>query len=208
MVAATAHAHPLVDQLVDKLEINLSTCTAAPASDPQRQLVEADIAAFRKAVSVPAGVAFEVHDCPMDGFVLKGQTIVLSSRLARLSAPQRFFIIAHELGHQRLQHRQAIGNFFSQVVGGSDRDALAVLANNSSGLTELSHRSELDADAFAVKTMFDAGMDAEDAARLFDSLGPGADNGTHPSFSRRAKAIRSLHAVLLAEDSPVTAAPR
>ena len=82
-LAAPAHAHPLVDQLVDRLEIKLSTCSEAPASDPQRQMIEADIAAFKKKVPVPADLAFEVHDCPMDGFVLKGQTVVLSSRLAR-----------------------------------------------------------------------------------------------------------------------------
>ena len=34
----------------------------------------------------------------------------------------------------------------------------------------------------------------EDAARIFDSIGEGSDNGTHPSPGRRARAIRAIAA--------------
>jgi hypothetical protein len=37
-----------------------------------------------------------------------------------------------------------------------------------------------------------AGLDPEQAARIFDSIGSDKDNATHPSARRRAQAIRSL----------------
>src|SRR5206468_244377 len=107
--------------------------------------------------------------------------------------------------HQQLQHREAIGAYFAHVVGASDRNALTVLVNNSTGITELSHCAEFDADAYAVRIMRAVGLDAEEAARLFDSLGPGRDNASHPAFHRRAEAIRAELAGLMAEDSPMLA---
>lgn len=160
-------------------------------SHPQRRLIESDIARVTKLVPVPEGVHFEVLDCPVDGFVHKGRTIVISARLSRMSAPQRFFIIAHEMGHLKLEHHAAILSFVARAVDAS-ADEPAARARIASGLAAISHQAELDADAFAVRTMREAGMDPEEAARIFDSIGEGSDNGTHPSPGRRARAIRSL----------------
>ncbi|WP_328589529.1 M48 family metalloprotease [Piscinibacter terrae] len=141
-------------------------------------------------VPLPPGVHFEVLDCPVDGFVHKGRTIVISARLARMSPAQRFFIIAHELGHLKLQHHAAILSFVSRAVSSSP-DESGARALIASGLAAISHQAELDADAFAVRAMLDAGLDADEAARIFDGMGEGSDNGTHPSPGRRARAIRS-----------------
>ena len=200
--ACAAHAHAnesLVDTLVDRLEGSLSSCSPVDASQAQRAVIEADIAQFIQAVPAAATARFEVHDCPlMDGFVLKGQTIVLSSRLARLPYGQRFFIMAHEYGHYRLQHRNRLSGFVSSITAGrGDASAAqAALEQNAAGVTAMSYRAEFEADAFAVLTMDTAGIDPEDGARLFDSLGRGRDNATHPAFHRRASAIRTLHARL------------
>lgn len=200
--ACGAHAHAndsLVDTLVDRLEGNLSSCASVDGTNAQRAVIEADIAQFIQAVPAAATARFEVHDCPlMDGFVLKGQTIVLSSRLARLPYGQRFFIMAHEYGHYRLQHRNRLSGFVSSVTAGrgDPHAAQAALDQNAAGVTAMSYRAEFEADAFAVLTMDAAGVDPEDGARLFDSLGRGRDNSTHPAFHRRASAIRTLHARL------------
>ena len=193
LAAAAAHANPLVDKLVDQLEASPTGCGTVSPAHPQRRTIEADIARVTETVAVPPGVRFEVMDCPVDGFVNKGRTIVISARLSRMSAPQRFFIIAHEMGHLKLQHHAAILSFVARAVN-SSADESAARALISSGLAAISHQAELDADAFAVRTMREAGLDPEDAARIFDSIGEGSDNGTHPSPGRRARAIRALAA--------------
>ncbi len=189
--AAAAHAEPLVEKIVSQLEASPSSCNAAPANDPQRKLVETDLARFVMKVPVPAHVHFEVLDCLDDGFVYQGETIVLSTRLSRLTRSQRFFIMAHELGHVALAHHAATSKFVTKAVR-SARDERTARARIASGLPALSQQAELDADAFAVRLMREAGEDPEQAARLFESIGEGKDNSTHPSPGRRARSIRSM----------------
>ena len=137
-------------------------------------------------------------DCFVDGFVHKGQTIVVSARLSRLNEAQRFFILAHELGHLHLQHRAAMSSFVARIVSSAPNETRA-RAEVAAGLAAHSHRAEFDADAFAVQLMLDAGHDPEQAARIFDSIGEGRDNATHPASGKRARAIRALSAKLRTE---------
>jgi Zn-dependent protease with chaperone function len=191
LLAAAAHAHPLVDRIVEQLEASPSRCAPMAPDQPQRQAIESDVVRFLKVAPVPAGVDIKVMDCSVDGFVYKGRTIVVSARLTRLTPSQRFFIMAHELGHLKLQHHAAVSSFVAEAVEGSanEADARAAVA---SGLGEISRRNELDADAYAVRLMQATGHDPEDAARLFDSIGEGPDTATHPSAAHRARAIRAL----------------
>ena len=190
IAGSTAHADPLVERIVDQLEASPSGCSPVPRADPQRQLIESDIRNFRKDAPIPPGIAFSVMDCAVDGFVHRGQTVVVSTRLSRLPPTQRFFILAHELGHLVLRHRAAISSFVAQAVD-STPDEPSARALIASGLATVSHRAEIEADAYAARLMRDTGRDPEDAARLFDSLGEGADNATHPSTGARARAIRA-----------------
>lgn len=194
LLAGAAQAGTLIDKLLGQIEASPAGCTTLPSTNPGRRLIEADVANFERTVKVPASTHFEVMDCEADGFVYRGQTIMLSARLARLSEPQRFFIIAHELGHVVLQHHGEMRSFVANVVG-DEADEQRALARVQSKLTAISHQHELDADAFAVRTMLATGHDPEQAARLFDSIGGDKDNATHPSARRRAEAIRRTAAV-------------
>jgi len=191
LFAVSAHAHSLVDKIVDQLEANPAACKAVAADEPQRKRVEADLARFLMIAPVPPQVRFQVMDCADDGFVYQGSTIVLSTRLSRLSPAQRFFIIAHELGHVALQHHAMTSKFVAKAVRNA-RDERAARARVASGLPAMSQQNELDADAFAIRLMREAGEDPNEAARLFESIGEGKDNATHPSPGRRARAIRSM----------------
>jgi len=191
LLAGAAQANGLVDKLVSQLEASPAGCTAVPERQPQRQVIEADITRFTRAVSLPDGVGFQVLDCEADGFVHQGKTIVLSTRLARMNPQQRFFIIAHELGHVALGHHGAMRSFVARIVGDQPDESRA-RARLASGLAQISHQHEFDADAFAVRTMQAAGLDPEQAAWIFDSIASDKDNATHPSARRRALAIRAL----------------
>jgi len=142
---------------------------------------------------VPAAVRFEVMDCEADGFVYQGKTVVISTRLARMNAAQRFFIVAHEMGHVELGHHGAMRSFVARIVA-DHTDESRARAQVVSGLAQISHQHEFDADAFAVRTMESAGLDPEQAAWIFDSIPAekGQDNASHPSAKRRAAAIRSM----------------
>jgi hypothetical protein len=167
-----------------------SGCSPISAESPERQLVEADIAAFFRTTPEAGQARFEVHDCQMDGQVHDGKTIILSARIARLPLPQRYFIIAHEFAHHRLDHQVQIGGPLAGIVSAH--------AGPGKGLdaAELAHRTEFEADAYAVRMMDAQGLDPEEAARLFDSMGAGTDSATHPAFRRRAQAIRDVIATL------------
>jgi Zn-dependent protease with chaperone function len=191
LFAVSAQAHSLVDEIVNQLEASPASCTGVADDQPQRQLVEADLARFLMTAQVPAHVRFKVMDCADDGFVHQGTTVVLSTRLSRLTRDQRFFIIAHELGHVTLQHHAATSKFVAKAVR-SARDERAARARVSAGLPAMSQQNELDADAFAIRLMREAGRDPDEAARLFESIGEGRDNLTHPAPGRRARAIRSM----------------
>lgn len=191
LFAGAVQANPLVDKLVNQLEASPEGCTAVAARDRQRQQIEADLVRVKRTVPVPADVQFRVMDCEADGFVHQGKTVVLSTRLTRMNAAQRFFIIAHELGHVRLAHHGAIRSFVSDIVSTNPDEALA-RRQIASSLAKLSYQHEFDADAFAVRAMQQAGVDPDQAARIFDSIPDDSDNGTHPSAQRRAMAIRAL----------------
>jgi Zn-dependent protease with chaperone function len=191
LIAGSAHANPLVDKLIDSIEASPAGCKAVPTSHAQRQVMEADVARFKQRVPSAAAVAFQVLDCESDGFVYQGQTVVLSTRLARMNPQQRFFIIAHEMGHLTLGHHGAMRSFVARIVD-QQRDEAKARAQLASSLSAISHRHELDADAHAVRTMRAAGLDPEQAALIFDSIGDDRDNNTHPSARRRAAAIRDI----------------
>lgn len=191
LLCVAAHANPLVDKLVSQIEASPAGCSAVSPRNPQRQVIESDIARFTKAVGAPSDVRFEVMDCEADGFVYQGRTVVLSTRLTRMSPAQRFFIVAHEMGHVQLGHHGAMRSFVAGIVDKNPDESLA-RRQLASSLAEISHQHEFDADAYAVKAMQSAGLDPEQAAWIFDSIGRDQDNATHPSARRRAQAIRAL----------------
>ena len=187
----SAHTQPLADKILGQFEASPVGCAVVSADHPQRQVIEADIARFVQVAQVPDDVQFEVRDCVQDGFVYRGNTIVISSRLAARPAAQRFFIIAHEFGHLRLRHHGAVHSFVARLVTGAADEGRA-RALVASHISTLSHRHELEADAFAAQLMRDGGHDPAQAARLFEDIGSERDTATHPSAMRRARAIRAL----------------
>jgi Zn-dependent protease with chaperone function len=195
LLGGVAHANPLVDKLVGEIEASPAACGRLPAANPYRRQIEALVATMQARAEVPAGTRFEVLDCDADGFVYRGQTVVLSDRLVRLNDAQRFFIVAHELGHVVLGHHADMARFVAGLVG-DQTDETAALARVQANLRTISHQHENAADAFAVRTMLAAGYDPEQAARLFDSIDDPTGNSTHPSARARAAAIRRTAAAL------------
>jgi hypothetical protein len=182
---------PVVARLVALVEASTDTCSVSSSSNPDHVAVAADVARFRQHVPAASALPIEVLDCYWDGMVVGGRRIVVSTRLARATPAQRFFVIAHEYAHLSAQHHARVADLVSQLLqqDGSPQ-AVADALQRGAG-SPLSRRNETEADALAVQLMLEAGIDPEEAARFLEAAGPPALD-THPGPRSRAAAIRAL----------------
>lgn len=200
LLAFACHARaadPVVQRLVARLEAGADGCSDARPGTPDTRAMTAAIEHFRQAVPEAAAVPIELRECFWDGMVVRGQRIVLSTRLARATTAQRFFVIAHEYGHVAgLHHRRFLDRTANLLAAGSDEAAVAP------ALAPLSRDNEREADAFAVALMRRAGLDPEEAARFLDAADrgrPARPGDTHPTPGARAAAIRGTTAIATAQ---------
>lgn len=194
-LAATLAAHAddgPVQRLVARLEASADGCTEARAGRADTLAMAAEIERFRRRVPEAAAWPIELRECFWDGMVVRGERIVVSTRLARATPAQRFFVIAHEWGHLAGGHHQRFVERAAGLLASGTAEAAVAPA-----LGPLSRRNELEADAVAADLMRRAGLDPEEAARFLDSAG-GAGSGTHPSPAARAAAIRETTAAIAA----------
>lgn len=197
--ARTAPTDPAVRRLVALIEASPGRCGRLPFDHPQRRLIEDDVERFRGLVPEAAAVRFDVLDCYWDGMVDRGERIVVSSRLARATPAQRFFVIAHEFGHLALGHHAAIVALVEDLMRAHDGDAQAVArAIRANAAGALSRRHEGEADAFATRATLLAGLEIEQAAHFFETQGQALK--THPAPRARADAIRALAAAAMAAE--------
>lgn len=190
LLCGAAQAHDEADALrvVARLEAAADGCTDARPGQPDTRAMAAEIERFRRSVPEAAGVDIALRECFWDGMVVQGERIVISTRLARATPAQRFFVIAHELGHLAGRHHARFVERTAALLASGTAEAAVVPA-----LSPLSRSNELEADAFAAALMRRAGLDPEAAARFLDAAG-GAGSATHPSPAARARAIRETAA--------------
>lgn len=192
----TIAAAPVVARLLASFEAASDRCTTPVAGDPDARAMAAEIERFRSLVPAAAEVPIDLRECFWDGMVVRGERIVVSTRLARATPSQRFFVIAHELGHLVGQHHGRLGALAADLLRRLPDEAAAARALVRDEGPPLSRRNENEADAFAVRLMLDVGEDPEQAARFLDAAqrGTASTGGTHPAPSARATAIRTLAA--------------
>jgi Zn-dependent protease with chaperone function len=189
-----------VARLVALVDASADHCTVANAGSRDYRTLEADVNRFRQNVPAAADLPIELRDCFWDGMVVRGERIVLSTRLARATKAQRFFVIAHEFGHLASQHHARISGLVEDLLQRGGTPQTVATALRGGAIAPLSRRNELEADAFAVRLMLQAGEDPEEAARFLDEAArfkaPTANS--HPVPQSRAAAIRAITVRLLA----------
>lgn len=185
---------PVVARLVAMVEASTDTCSAASPASLDHRTVAADVARFRQQVPAAADTPIDVLDCYWDGMVVAGRRIIVSTRLARATPAQRFFVIAHEYAHLSAQHHARFAELVTQLLQQDGRPHAVARALERGAGSPLSRRNETEADAIAVHLMLDAGIDPEEAARFLDAAGQAAqpELDTHPGPKTRAAAIRAL----------------
>lgn len=124
------------------------------------------------------------------------RSVVIHAVVEHWSEIERQFVIAHEVGHIVLRHRQARLALYQKYYPGEvTKDAVEIVNKNpefSREMMELSHRGEFEADVFAVKTLCAMGWKKDEVINAFLGMARTTTTATHPSSFKRAQNMRSV----------------
>ena len=202
LAAAPAWCEDIVDVLERSQRVRLESLPAADTGGERAQRVRASFERLLLASGLREPVELRVIRGETMAETLQGRVVVANESLADLSEGERVFILAHELGHVALGHWSQLGAVYKRHIPGvvtpQTTDPVAgALGREASGL---SHRHELDADAFSVHTLRAMGHSDEDAFSAFKRLGLTRDTPTHPGTRKRMASLRDL------QNTPVSTA--
>jgi Peptidase family M48 len=135
--------------------------------------------------------------------LLDRQGIVASEAVGDIAEGERMLLLAHELGHLRLSHAQALKAMYrrhipAEVVREATDPVAAALGSDGHAL---SHRNELAADAFGYILVRSLGYGMDDAMQLLGRQGMRLDTVTHPGTATRYTQLRELEARLAREQT-------
>lgn len=122
-----------------------------------------------------------------------GEVVYIPAGMVRFAADdgELATVIAHELAHNILQHRQRLN------VAGIDRG----LGQQFGRSARLTRATEIEADRLSVWLLADGGFGADTAARFWTSYGKRRGGGifsapTHPKWRERVRTVREEAAVM------------
>jgi Zn-dependent protease with chaperone function len=171
----------------------------AGAADPgsaRARMVRASFETLARALRLKHPVELRVIEGETVAETLQGRVVLANESLADLSEGQRLFILAHELGHIELRHWEQTQRLYQKWVPGAvtpdqTEPVAALLGRDASGLA---YRQEIEADAFALRTLHALGHSSQDAVTAFMQLGMSHDTATHPGTRKRLAALRAAEA--------------
>ena len=195
-----------------------------PAEAPHAQAVLAKCANALEDSGGTGGIPLDillVDDTTPNAFALPGGGIVVFTGLVDKMEDESELlgVLAHEMGHVRLRHglrrvaRTAWLGFFVSATLGDVSGLTAVLLDNSKLLVSLSYdrKEERAADAFALRTLRDSGIDTRGLAALFERLEAEGTTGslpgflsTHPPTAERLQALLETQSPRVAERRVLT----
>lgn len=202
LAAAPAWCENITDVLERSQRVRLEALPAADADSARAQRVRDSFDKVVRAAALREPVELRVIRGDTVAETLQGRVVVANESLADLTEGERAFILAHELGHVALGHWSQLGQLYLRYIPGAvtpeKTDPVAgALGRDASGL---SHRHELDADAFSVHTLRALGHSEEDAFSAFKRMGLTRDTPTHPGTRKRMASLREL------QNTPVSTA--
>lgn len=122
------------------------------------------------------------------GRAFSNNSIVVTPELEKFPSAYRFFILLHEAGHLVKRHDDALVKLFIRLDVKNNKNV------KFSQVTVVTHVLEFEADAYAIKRMYDFGYNVSEVWPLFEEFGrsvPG-DTISHPSPQRRIDAMKSI----------------
>ena len=208
LLAAPAWSEGIAEVLERSQQMRLASLPPADAQSERALTVRKTFDKVQLAAGLSEPVELRIIRGDTVAETLHGRVVVANESLADLSEGERAFILAHELGHVAMGHWSQMGLLYKRHVPGAvtqDKTdpVAAALGREASGL---SHRHELDADAFSLHTLRALGHSEEDAFSAFKRLGLTRDTPTHPGTRKRMASLRDLQNVPI--NTAELAAPR
>jgi Zn-dependent protease with chaperone function len=174
----------------------LDHTTAADPASARARTVRASFETVARVLGLMHPVELRVIDGDTVAETLQGRVVLANESLAGLSEGERVFVLAHELGHVELRHWEQTQRLYQKWVPGAvtpdqTEPVAALLGRDASGLA---YRQELEADAFALRTLHALGHPSQDALTAFMRLGMTHDTATHPGTRKRLASLRAAEA--------------
>lgn len=202
LASAPAWCEDIRDVLERSQRTRLEALPLAESHGERALLVRASFDRVVRASGLTEAVELRIVRGGAVAETFHGRVVVANESLADLPESERTFILAHELGHVAMGHWSQLGQLYLRHVPGAvtpeTTDPIAgALGRDASAL---SHRHELDADAFSLHAMRSLGHSLEDAFSAFRRMGLMRDTATHPGTRKRMASLREV------EDAPTTTA--
>jgi hypothetical protein len=199
LIGACMHATAAesIEQVLDRSQMmRMAQRPGADARSPAALLVRHSLQRL---------VALAGTDAPAVELVLLGGDLFAEALLDRLGIAvseavgdlpegERLLLLAHDLGHVRLAHAHALKALYRTYIPGEVRPETtnsisAVLGQQAH---TLSHRHELEADAYGYALVRTLGFGIDNAFALLTRQGMQHDSATHPGTRRRIAQLRML----------------
>lgn len=135
-------------------------------------------------------IMLKIADGPHTG-ITNGNTVIVHYSVETMTELQRAFIIAHEFGHIVHGHLGQKIAAYEKYIPGDVTDKTLLIADRIVGpeLRTLSHKVELEADSYALRTLVKLGWTRDQVVDMFLDMKVNSDTATHPSSAKR---IRNL----------------
>jgi hypothetical protein len=203
LMAACMHATAAesIEQVLDRSQMmRMAQRPGADAHSPAAQRVRQSL---QRLAALAGGDAPAVELVLLGGdlfaeALLDRPGIAVSEAVGDLPDGQRLLLLAHELGHVRLAHARALKGLYRMHIPGEVRPETTNKIDAALGAQahELSHRHELEADAYAYALVRSLGFGLDNAFALLTRQGMQHDSATHPGTRRRIAQLRMLEASL------------
>lgn len=125
--------------------------------------------------------------------VTAGNTVLIHANAETLADIDIEFIIAHEIGHIRKQHKERRIKLYEKYIQGEVTPEKASQANDQIGpeMRVLSWECEYEADREALKTLTALGRSKDDVINAFLAMNARSpDTATHPSTIKRVMNLK------------------
>jgi len=192
-LSTPAHSESISAVLDRSQAVRLAALQSAAARSERADVVHRSFDALVKRLPHDSGLEICVVGGPAAAELL-GHVVVANESLADLPEPMRLFVLAHEIGHAVLKHRQQMAALYATRMPG-EIDAVKVAATGDDlaiAAARLSRQHEFEADAFAYQTLRPLGYGFADVVGALTAFGMQPDTATHPGTGKRIAHLRSL----------------